>query len=128
MKYFADTHILLWAVSAPERLSPKQKRIIEDEQNEILFSAASIWELAIKVSLGKLHLLISETELVNQLTQGLGFQEVAIHSVTTITAAHLPYYHRDPFDRIIIAHCQNLNLPLLTADTLIPQYDLITIE
>lgn len=127
MKYFADTHILLWAVSAPERLSSEQKSIIEDEQNGILFSAASIWEIAIKVSLGKLQLLISEHELLAQLTQGLGFQEVVIDGKTTITAAHLPYYHRDPFDRIIIAHCQNLNVPLLTVDGIIPKYDLITI-
>lgn len=127
MKYFADTHILLWAVSAPERLSPEQKSIVEDEQNEILFSAASIWEIATKVSRGKLKLLIPENELLNQLTQELGFQEMAIYSITTITAAHLPYYHRDPFDRLIIAHCQNINIPLLTVDSIIPQYDLITI-
>ena len=127
MKYFVDTHILLWAVSAPERLSPNQKAIIEDEQNEILFSAASIWEIAIKVSLGKLQLLVSEIELIKQLTQDLEFQEMPIHSTITISAAHLPYHHRDPFDRIIIAHCQNLNIPLLTADVIIPQYNLVTI-
>ena len=127
MKYFADTHILLWAVSEPERLSPKQKAIIEDEQNEIIFSSASIWEIAIKVSLGKVQLLVSETELIEQLTQDLEFQEMPIHSTIAIIAAHLPYHHRDPFYRIIIAHCQNLNLPLLTTDSIIPQYDLITI-
>lgn len=126
--YFVDTHVLLWALSEPEKLSIRQREILEDTNNIIYFSSASIWEIAIKVSIGKLKLHITEEELLDSIINELGCKEVFIDSKSTIQASRLPYHHKDPFDRIIMAQCQLNNATLLTNDVMITRYDITIVN
>jgi PIN domain nuclease of toxin-antitoxin system len=117
--YLLDTHILLWWLTTPEALSEVEYSIIEDPNNKIFISAATIWEIAIKVSLKKLSIPNNfEKELHN-----LGFEILPIDFQTAWHIKNLPFHHSDPFDRLIIATAQLNNLTLLTQDKALKQYD-----
>lgn len=103
MRLLLDTHTFLWFLADDPQLSPAARRLIEDGTNEILLSMASLWEIAIKVSLGKLTLGGAfATFIPDQLTlNAFGLLPIELAHVTAVAA--LPFHHRDPFDRLLIA-------------------------
>lgn len=121
MKYLVDTHLLLWAAGQPERLSPAGRSIIEDPENELLFSAANVWEVVIKNGLGRADFRMDARVLRRGLLDN-GYTEMAITSAHVIAVASLPPLHKDPFDRILIAQSTSEGVTLLTSDPLVAQY------
>ena len=103
MKLLLDTHAFLWFIAGSERLSATARELIEDSANQPFLSAASLWEMAIKLSLGRLHLGRPFEELIPEQMRLNGIQllGIEIEHVTPVTT--LPFHHRDPFDRLIVA-------------------------
>ena len=102
MKYLIDTHIFIWFVENLPNLSQSIKNLIEDENNEIFISIASLWEISIKTSINKLQLNRKYEEILDVLKDN-SIEILPIDFAHTVENNHLPFYHRDPFDRIIIA-------------------------
>lgn len=121
MKFLLDTHILIWSLQDNERLSRQVRELINEADNEIYISAASIWEIAIKSSLNKLNLSVDE--IVETLHHSDYFELPITYSHTARTI-YLPYHHHDPFDRILIAQALIEELTLVTHDDKIKQYDI----
>jgi PIN domain nuclease of toxin-antitoxin system len=116
MHFLVDTHVLLWAFNGDSALSPRARRVIEDGGNEILVSAASAWEIATKVRMGKLptgEILIAD---LDRYLVGLGFEELPISLTHASRAGSLAGDYRDPFDRMLIAQAQSENLPIISGD------------
>lgn len=122
MEVIADTHVLVWAFNEPSRLSNRANSILTSTDNTILVSAAVAWELSIKVNLGKLDALALVTGLT-QILQRVGFTELPVSIAHATRAGLLPLYHRDPFDRLLVAQAQDLGIPILSADELLDRYD-----
>jgi PIN domain nuclease of toxin-antitoxin system len=121
MRFLLDTHLLLWVAASPERLSERFKIIILDQANSLFFSVASIWEIAIKQSLGRSDFNVD----ISLLRRGLmdnGYQELAIYSSHALMTQRLPTLHKDPFDRMLIAQATMEEITLLTADSYVSQY------
>jgi PIN domain nuclease of toxin-antitoxin system len=121
MKLLLDTHILLWAAGNPERLSVEARALLNDPENELFFSAASLWEIAIKNNLGRVDFQVNARLLRRGLLDN-GYQELAINSVHAVSIDNLPMIHKDPFDRILVAQAMVEGITLLTADSLVAQY------
>ncbi len=127
MKVLLDTHAFLWAVDASSHLSKKAIQVFESDQNELFLSAASVWEMAIKVSLGRLELpktvnnFVAEQLAENRIT----FVEVGFRPVCQV--ATLPFHHRDPFDRLLAAQCLVDDYLLLSRDRVFKEYGVKTI-
>lgn len=122
MRHLLDSHTFLWWVADDRQLSPTVRKIIEAPEHEILFSAASAWELVIKAQLGRLDLSADPAAFLRQQMMINGFVPLSITMEHAVRVAGLPPLHRDPFDRILIAQALLENVPLLTADRLISQY------
>ena len=122
MKLLLDTHIFIWWADQPERLSPDALSALEDEANELLLSVASVWEMQIKIQLGKLKLSLPLKELVKnqQDTNDLRVSPVALTHVLALDS--LPFHHKDPFDRLLIAQCMAEGLTIVTADSQFSAY------
>ncbi|MGO8794381.1 MAG: type II toxin-antitoxin system VapC family toxin [Candidatus Sulfotelmatobacter sp.] len=121
MKVLLDTHALVWWLEDAKRLSRRAKSILSSLDNSILISAAVGWEIAIKVNTGKMNppsILDGFTDKLER----LGFSALPITLEMAIRAGLLPPYHRDPFDRMLVAQAQSLNIPILSADALLDQY------
>lgn len=118
MRYLLDTHVLLWARSAPEKLSGEAVAILRSAENELSVSIASLWECAIKSALGKLVVPDNFFRLVSE-DYGL----VGIEVAHLDAYGKLPMHHRDPFDRMLIVQAQLAGLTLLTHDRNIARYD-----
>ncbi len=121
MRLLLDTHILLWALAEPERLDAAARAVLEDAGNDVLFSAASIWEIAIKAGLGRPDFAV-EPSLVLRAARESGFTELPVYAEATALVARLPAYHRDPFDRLLIAQAMAEAVPFYSADPLLPPY------
>ncbi|HTS35518.1 MAG TPA: type II toxin-antitoxin system VapC family toxin [Candidatus Solibacter sp.] len=121
MKVLLDTHALIWWMRDDARLSPAAAAIVRDHRNEILVSAAVGWEMAIKINLGKIRpaSLLDDLELV---IAHEAFVELPVSLAHSVRAGMLPCHHRDPFDRLLAAQAQLLDLPILSADQLLDQY------
>lgn len=117
MRVLLDTHAFLWAITAPERLSRRARRATEDEGNEVLVSVASVWEIAIKASLGRLDPDVAEIErsLPDDMERH-AFQPLPVLMRHALRVATLPPVHRDPFDRLLVAQAIVEDLHLVTAD------------
>ncbi|MBP0447444.1 type II toxin-antitoxin system VapC family toxin [Roseomonas sp. SSH11] len=127
MRLLLDTHLLLWALAEPERLGGKARSVIEDPENEVLFSAASIWEVAIKAGLGRPDFAVRPEE-VAQAALEAGFAELPVRAEVAARVADLPPHHRDPFDRLLVAQALAGPMRLYTADPLLPPYsELVTL-
>lgn len=121
MKLLLDTHILLWVAAKPDKLSIKAKVLIEQPENTLLFSAASIWELAIKGGLGRADFNV-DVRLLRRSLLDNGYQELSIDSVHAVAVDQLPLIHKDPFDRILIAQAMVEGITLVTADAMVAEY------
>lgn len=121
MKLLLDTHLLLWAAGSPEKLSTAARLLIEEPQNELLFSAASVWEVVIKRGLERPDFRVDARVLRRGLLDN-GYRELAITSEHTVSIDSLPLLHKDPFDRILVAQAIAEGITLLTADARVAQY------
>ncbi|MBN8766989.1 MAG: type II toxin-antitoxin system VapC family toxin [Thiobacillus sp.] len=125
MVLLLDTHVLLWGLDAPERLPREIVGQLESPETTVYFSAASIWEIAIKASLGKIDFPYSP-EAIAQAARDTGFVELPVRAEHGAKVAQLPLHHRDPFDRLLIAQSLLLPARLLTADAaLVPYTELV---
>jgi len=121
MKLLLDTHILLWAAGASDGLSADARQLLDDPQNELYFSAASLWEIAIKRGLGRDDFQVDARVLRRGLLDN-GYNEIAITSEHAVFIDSLPMLHKDPFDRILVAQATVEGFILLTVDSLVAQY------
>lgn len=118
MKLLLDTHVLLWAATDSPRIKAIRKRLLSDD-HQVFFSVASLWEMAIKVGLGKLRVDPAE---VREAAMSSGFQELPILGPHALEIMMLPVHHRDPFDRMLVAQAQAEPMRLLTADAQLAAY------
>lgn len=121
MKLLLDTHLLLWAAGNPDRLSPSARALIEAPENVLLFSAASLWEIAIKRGLGRDDFQVDARRLRRGLLDN-GYEELPISSEHAVMIDSLPPIHKDPFDRILVAQATVEGITLLTTDALVARY------
>lgn len=121
MKFLLDTHLLLWAAGEPERLSKQARMLIDNPKNELLFSAASLWEVAIKRGLGRADFRVDARLLRRGLLDN-GYSELPIISDHVVATESLPPIHKDPFDRILVAQATIEGISLLTTDLQVSQY------
>jgi PIN domain nuclease of toxin-antitoxin system len=102
LRILLDTHVLIWALSEPNRISKDARAMIAERRNDVLFSAASIWEIAIKAQIGRVRFAFGPEQIAEEAVTR-GFEELPIRSPAAACVARLPMHHRDPFDRILIA-------------------------
>lgn len=121
MRLLLDTHVLLWALATPERLGPDVRAVLEEPENEVLFSAASLWEIAIKARLGRPDFAFDPGQ-VFRAALDTGFVELPVRAAAAMLVAGLPRHHRDPFDHLLIAQAMAEPARLYTADPLLPPY------
>lgn len=121
MKLLLDTHLLLWAAGVPNRLSAAALKLIDNPANELLFSAASIWEVAIKRGLGRTDFQ-ADPRLLRRGLLDNGYSELPILSEHVVAIESLPPIHKDPFDRLLVAQATVEGITLLTADAVVAQY------
>jgi PIN domain nuclease of toxin-antitoxin system len=124
LRFLLDTHSLLWFLAGDESLSARVRRIIENPDSDILASIASLWEIAIKYSLGKLKLAqpfdeLFPDQLVNNSIALLGISPEHLARVS-----NLPFHHRDPFDRLLVAQALSEEMPILSSDDALDAYGL----
>ena len=123
MKLLLDTHAWLWWIGEPERLGAEAARLIADRRNEVYLSAASSWEITIKVRLGKLKLPESPEKFVPSRMERDGIVALAISHPHALAVSSLPMHHRDPFDRMLIAQSRVEGIPIVTAGPEFGAYD-----
>jgi PIN domain nuclease of toxin-antitoxin system len=121
MKVLLDTHLLLWAAGEPELLPEPARAAIEDLETELWFSAASLWEVAIKRGLGRPDFRV-DPRLLRQGLLDNGYHELPVTGAHALALDLLPPLHKDPFDRILIAQAMVEGLTLMTSDALITAY------
>lgn len=122
MKYLLNTHTLLWFLKGDKKLSDKARRLIDSPRNSKFLSIASLWEIAIKVSLGK---LVLDKPFEKLFPEQLYFNRIETLDITVdslIKLTTLPFHHRDPFDRLIIAQAFVEDLPIISADAAFDAY------
>jgi PIN domain nuclease of toxin-antitoxin system len=125
MRLLLDTQVLLWTLAEPSMLDRETRATIESGDTEVLFSAASIWEIAIKAGLGRDEFAFDPAEIA-QAALDTGFSELAVRVSAAALVARLPLLHRDPFDRILVAQAMAEPATLYTADQqLVPYSDLV---
>jgi PIN domain nuclease of toxin-antitoxin system len=121
VKLLLDTHLLLWSAGQPERLSKEARALIEAPENELFFSAASLWEVVIKRGLGREDFKVDARLLRRGLLDN-GYSELPIGSEHVVAVDNLPPIHKDPFDRVLVAQAQVEGITLLTADPIVAEY------
>ncbi|MHB1607485.1 type II toxin-antitoxin system VapC family toxin [Acidiferrobacter thiooxydans] len=121
MKLLLDTHLLLWAAGQPEQLSVTARTLLADPQNSLMFSAASLWEVAIKRGLGRADFRVDPQILRRGLLDN-AYSELSVTSEHAVAIMGLPAIHKDPFDRILIAQSLVEGVMLLTTDPVIARY------
>ncbi|OHD55043.1 MAG: twitching motility protein PilT [Spirochaetes bacterium GWF1_51_8] len=123
MRYLIDTHAFLWCTINDERLSRKIIEIVENIDNEIFFSAVSGWEIAIKYQLGKLVLSAAPEIFITEQIENNQYTVLPITLLHALTTRELPLIHKDPFDRMLVAQSKIENLPILSNDSKLSEYD-----
>ena len=122
MKALLDTHVLLWMAGNEAKLSAKAKKLVLNPESELFCSIASLWELSIKISLQKLSLPCTLAKFVEEEILGNNINFLAIKPTHTYTLSNLPFHHRDPFDRLLIAQAMRESLHVVTADSQFAAY------
>jgi len=121
LNFLLDTHLLLWAASAPERLPAKARSLLLAPDSQLVFSSASLWEVSIKRTLGRADFNVDPRRLWRMLLVN-GYRELPITSEHTIAVNDLPLQHNDPFDRILVAQARVEGMLLLTVDKAVAKY------
>lgn len=121
MKLLLDTHLLLWAAGQPERLSKVARKLLGDPRNELLFSAASLWEIALKNTLGREDFRVDPRLLRRSLLDN-GYAELPVTSQHAVSIDGLPPLHKDPFDRLLLAQALVEGVTLVTGDEQLARY------
>ncbi len=122
MRALLDTHVFLWAVSEPERLSESARKVIESGASELFLSVASLWEISIKIGIGKLLLPKPEDRYLRDQLLLNNVSTLAVEARHTLELISIPLHHRDPFDRLVIAQSLVEGIPIITADSVLKQY------
>ncbi len=123
MKYLLDTHTLIWFMEGDHQLSKSAKDVIEDTSNEKFVSIVSFWEMAIKISLQKLDLKKPLKQLITEVLE-TDIQVLPLSFNDILIVSQLPFHHRDPFDRIIIAQAITENITIIGQDSHFEEYDI----
>lgn len=121
MRLLLDTHVLLWAAAGSERLSDDSRELLEDPRNEVRYSAASLWEIAIKSAIRRKDFRV-DLPLLQATLPAMGIVELPVSGAHALAVATLPPLHRDPFDRLLIAQGLVEGLTLVTHDAAIRRY------
>lgn len=121
MNLLLDTHIILWAAGQPEKLSEPARAILAQPENSLFFSAASIWEIVIKLGLGREDFKVDPYRLRKMLVVN-GYTELAVTAEHALRIDSLPLLHKDPFDRLLIAQARAEGMTLITTDNAVAQY------
>jgi PIN domain nuclease of toxin-antitoxin system len=121
VRLLLDTHLLLWAAGPSPHLSARARRLIDDPDNELVVSAASLWEIAIKSALRRPNFRL-DAPLFRRNLLNNGYNELAVTGQHAVAVASLPLLHRDPFDRILVAQSIVEGITLLTSDPRVAQY------
>lgn len=124
-RYLLDTHTFVWMASAPERLGARARERIDSPASELYLSVASVWEMAIKSSLGKLELPASLPAFVEEQLVSTRTRLLEIRAEHANRVEELPWHHRDPFDRLLVAQARFEALPILSRD---PAFDAYAVE
>jgi PIN domain nuclease of toxin-antitoxin system len=122
MRVLVDAHALIWAVDQPARLSTPAATILSDPNNELLLSGGTIWEIAIKVGLGKLSLSLQFRDWMNQAIANLGKSILHVSVDHADAQAKLPYHHGDPFDRLLVAQALTEGILIVSSDVVFDTY------
>ncbi|HSM91504.1 MAG TPA: type II toxin-antitoxin system VapC family toxin [Anaeromyxobacteraceae bacterium] len=122
MRLLLDTHAFLWWVADDAALSRAARKAISDPSNECLVSAASAWEMAIKVSIGKLSLGSDVRRFLPEQLAANGFEALPVSVAHATRVAALPFHHRDPFDRLLAAQALEERVPIVSADAIFRRY------
>jgi len=123
VKLLVDTHCCLWALARPEALNADAAALLGDGETEVVFSAVSVWEIAIKSALGKLRVSTTDSDSLFDILERQTVTRLPILHSHARHVASLPPHHGDPFDRLLIAQAQIENLPIMTADDQFLRYD-----
>ncbi len=124
LRILLDTHVWLWMNGAVGRLPADTREVLADGENELFLSAASVWEIAIKVKTGRLAIPQSPERYIPSRMTRNRVSPLSIHQDHALRAAALPEHHRDPFDRMLIAQALAEDLKLMSADRRLRRYDL----
>jgi PIN domain nuclease of toxin-antitoxin system len=122
VKYLLDTEVWLWSLSEPDRLNAKTRNLLARGAEELFLSAASSWEIAIKFALGKLPLPEPPASYVPKRMEAQGIRALAVEHSHALRVSTMPQYHKDPFDRLLIAQAEAEGLTILTADAAFREY------
>jgi PIN domain nuclease of toxin-antitoxin system len=122
MRLLLDTHVLIWIILDPDKLSKRVESLFVDRNHEIFISIVSIWEMQIKTQLGKLSFNLPLAELIESQQQVNDLQLLSIKTSHIYALDQLPNAHRDPFDRLLVTQAMIEQMPLLSADTMFDQY------
>jgi len=123
VKILLDTHVWLWWLTEPERLPSKIREALENSANQLCFSVASSWEIAIKYAAGKLPLPEEPVDFVPKRLMRDGVETLAIEHRHTLQVSRLPLHHHDPFDRLLIVQGQLEKMPIATVDSKFKKYE-----
>ena len=121
MRLLLDTHILLWAAAEPERLSRAAQSLLENVNNELIFSAVSLWEIAVKTARGREDFRVDAGLLRRDLFDN-GYAELAMTGAHAAALTGLPPFHKDPFDRMLVAQAMIEGMTLVTSDPAVAKY------
>ena len=127
MRILVDTHALLWAAAGSGRLSPRARDVMEDPANDLVFSAASAYVIAVKAAKGHLQLPEDAATWLATRLPAFGLSPLAISVEHAAAAVALPPIHADPWDRVLVAQARIEDIPILTADSIISRYEVTTI-
>ena len=127
MRLLLDTHMFLWFLSEESRMPEETREAIASRENSVLVSAASVWEIAIKASIGRLKIARTDVMKLPYLIEASGLAELPVLARHAAAVSALPMHHRDPFDRLLIAQARAESLTLATIDPAIRRYDVETL-
>ena len=127
MRLLLDTDVLLWALIDPTKLSAEVRAKLENPGHEVLFSAASVWEMAIRAALGRADFQVAPEAIV-EAAQASGFVELPVRSAAALKVATLPHHHRDPFGRLLVAQAMTEPAALYTADAPLAAYSELVVR
>ncbi len=123
MRLLLDTQVFLWFLAEGSRIPARTRAVIMSPENDVLVSAAAIWEIAIKASLGRLDIAERDLRRLPRLIEAAGFEELPVRASHAAAVHALPPHHRDPFDRLLVAQARLESLTLVSADPVMRAYD-----